>query len=313
MTAILAALAVSLMVLVALAVGAIALRSSEQARQLELARRLGPELTEEGPELFSPMRDEDQLASQLGDTGTRLTTFLRWSGEDLTVSQFLLVSGALGVLLPALLASVTTPWYAPLGLLGALLPTWWLSLRARQRSARISEQLPEALDLIARTLRAGHGFAEALRMVGDEVKEPLGSELLQTSEENRLGLDLRACLEGLNDRVPGNEELRFLVSTVLLHRETGGNLIEVMENLADTIRNRIVFERKVKALTAEVRMSATILQLLPVFAATALLLFEPDYLMPLVTTLPGRVMLGTAVVFMATGALVMRRIAAVRF
>jgi tight adherence protein B len=126
-----------------------------------------------------------------------------------------------------------------------------------------------------------------------------------------LGLELRECLEGLNNRVPESFELRLFTGAVMLNRDTGGNLIEILENLARTIRERVVFEGKVKALTAEVRASANILSSLPIGAAVLLAVVEPNYLIPLTEPGLGQYMVAGGFVSMSIGMYLMRRLAEV--
>jgi tight adherence protein B len=235
------------------------------------------------------------------------------AGEGSTVTQ--LVSSSSIAAVTGVMAAwfLFGGWGTLLGLLPGFLPLVILQRRIQARSMKLTEQLPEALDLISRALRAGHAFNDALRTAGAELPAPLGAELTHTSEEHRLGLSMRGCLDNLVERLPDNFEMRFFVSSVMLQRETGGNLVEILETISETVRERVIFEGKVEALTAEVRMSALILQLLPVGAAVILFIMEPQYLMPLIEPGLGRTMLGAAVALMATGSYVMRRISTVEF
>ncbi len=198
-----------------------------------------------------------------------------------------------------------------LGLLLGLIP--WVQLRVAMahRSTRLTEQLPDAIDRMGRTLRAGHAFADALRLSAAELPDPIGQELARVSEAHRLGVDLRACLEHFADRAPENFDVRLFVSVVLLHRETGGNPLETLDHLAETIRERLVFREKVRALTAETNASAAILASLPFVVAAALLVVRPEYLAPLLTTGMGRTLLAYAILSLVAGALAMRGFARV--
>lgn len=198
-----------------------------------------------------------------------------------------------------------------LGLLAATVPFLLLRSRARRRSAELTRQLPDALDRIARTLRSGHAFSDALRLAATELADPIGEELARVTETHRLGVDLRDALEALARRNADNFDLRLLVGAILLHRETGGNLVEILDQLAETVRERTIFHQKVRALTAEVNVSALILGALPFVVTVALFAIEPAYLVPLFHSTLGHAMLAGAGTSLVLGALLMRQIAAV--
>lgn len=197
------------------------------------------------------------------------------------------------------------------GALCVFVPLLLLRSRAIQRSTQLTLQLPDALDRIARTLRAGHAFSDALRLAATELADPIGEELARVSETHRLGVEMRQALENLCTRNSENFDLRLFVGAVLLHRETGGNLVEILDQLAETVRERTIFHQKVRALTAEVNVSAIILGALPFIVALALLGVQPDYLVPLFRTDLGQMMLVVAGTSLVVGALLMRRLAMV--
>ena len=291
--------------MLAMSLGWWAWQTRAEARREQLGRRVG-KITEKAVGL--KLREADQDA--WGIPG-HLARQLRQAGDQRTPTQMLIrmvLLGGGGLLL--------TMWLldGPAGSVGAVLgfiPYVMLRVRASQRSDRLTEQLPDAMDLIARTLRAGQAFSQALRVSAMELPAPIGEELEQVSEEHRLGRDLRECLEALLVRNPDNWELRLFVSSVLLQRETGGNLVEMLDQLATTIRERIVFLGKVQALTAEVRLSARILGLLPFVVAGIIILLRPGYLTPLFDTELGNSMVLGGVISLVVGGLVMRRLAAV--
>lgn len=277
-----------------------------QATSLELSRRLGP-VEVDVPVVWT--REVDATGRCLGPLGHHLHTMLLRAGSDHTVAEVVVLSVTLAVAGVAGMGLAVGMPQALLGALLALVPYGLLVRMGRLRSQRITAQLPDALDLMSRTLRSGHAFSDALRLVAEEMSGPLGDELRPAAEQHRLGIELRACLDGLVARVPDNFELRMFASSVLLHRDTGGNLIEILDHLADTVRERVVFEQKVLALTAEVRTSARILEFLPVGAAVLLSVVVPGYLLPMLQPGMGRNMLMFAVLSMVAGMLVMRRIA----
>lgn len=255
--------------------------------------------------------ERDPVARALGPFGRAVADLLAAAGSDLTVGPFLVLTGSLGVV--GVVAVGEGPWPAAVLLAAVLagLPTAWMVRRASRRSAQLSRQLPDALDLITRALRSGHAFSDALRQTASEIAHPLRDELLPIAEEHALGLELRECLEELIARNPRNQEFRLLSSAVMLHRQTGSNLIEILDQLAETVRDRVVFEQRVKALTAEVRTSAAILAGLPFLAAMALTLTAPRYLAPLGWPGMGRTMLLSGGLWMLVGLAMMRRVARV--
>lgn len=219
-------------------------------------------------------------------------------------------------LLWALGGGLLTVWLLPgpeklVGLLCAAVPLLHLRSRARGRAQQMTLQLPDALDRIGRTLRAGHAFSDSLRIAARELPSPIGDEFARVSETHRLGMDMRECLEELSNRHPKDFDVRLFVGAVLLNRETGGNLAEILDHLADTVRERLLFQQKLASLTAETKMSAVILGILPFFLGSVLLLLRPAYLLPLVSTDIGRMMLVGALASLAAGAASMRWLARV--
>ena len=208
-----------------------------------------------------------------------------------------------------------------------LMPTWLLALVlamicgvmpllivSRQRARRLNQiqlQLPEVADLIARSLRAGHALPSTLQMVAEEMPEPICSEFRLVSDEINYGLGLQAAMQRLAERVP-IEDLRFLVISVLIQRETGGNLAELMQNMANLIRERLKLLGQVKALSAEGRLSGWILFLLPIAMGLLLMLVNPGYVGKLFSDPAGQMMMAIAAVQMLLGGLWMRSIVNLR-
>jgi tight adherence protein B len=169
----------------------------------------------------------------------------------------------------------------PVALVGGALPSLVLAVRAQARSRKISEQLPEALDMMARSLRAGHAISGALQLVARELPPPVSVEFGRAFEEQRLGLPLEEAIRHMTERAPSNQDLKIFATSLLIQRETGGNLAELLGGLAETIRARYRFRGKLRALTAEGRMSATVLSLVPVAFVLMLQFTSPGYLVPL--------------------------------
>ena len=198
-----------------------------------------------------------------------------------------------------------------LGVVFGVVPVLILNAQASSRARLLSEQLPDALDLVSRSLQAGHGLADAMSLCAEEMPSPVADEFGRVFEENQLGRDLRTSFNTLSDRNPRNFDLKLFVSSVLLQRDTGGNLIEILGNISKTIRDRFVFEAKVRALTAEARISAIILGSLP-FAILGLIAWmRPNYLMPLWDDPFGNKLVAAALVWFAIGTLIMRNVSTV--
>ncbi|HEX8962457.1 MAG TPA: type II secretion system F family protein, partial [Rhodocyclaceae bacterium] len=180
----------------------------------------------------------------------------------------------------------------------------------RRRSARlrrIEQQLPDALDLICRALRAGHAFSAALQMVGEELPDPLGAEFRLTHEEVNYGVSLQQAMMNLMGRIPCMD-LRYFVIAVLIQRESGGNLTEVLANLAALIRERFKLQAKARVLATEGRLSAWVLSLLPFVVAGVINLVNPAFMRVLWTDPLGIRMVEAALGAMALGILWMRQI-----
>ncbi len=274
------------------------------AARLELAHRLG-----RAPAMQT--RPHQSAPEWMGGLGEMLQRLQLRAGED-GAPQALLARIVLSSLGGALLIGLVLGLRGVgLGLLFGLIPPLLLLREARARAAAITIQLPDALDLICRALRAGHALNDAVRQAAVEVPAPLSEELSTVSEQHRMGLELRDCLHELVARSEDNFDIRLFVSVVLLHRETGGNLIEVLSHLSETIRERLIFGEKVHALTAEVRVSAIILGTLPFFVTGILAIMRPGYLLPLITTDTGRAMLAVAMGSLFVGAVVMRQLSQV--
>lgn len=240
----------------------------------------------------------------------------RWHAQAaprMALRTYLLLSAGLasvGFLLPGL-------WSAPLGLLlaggvtGAALPFVWLYSQKQRRMAAFERQLPDALDLIARALRSGHAFFVGLKLVGEEFTDPIGSEFKRAFDEVSMGISVPEALENLAKRVDC-PDLRFFVTAVSVQRETGGNLAEVIEVLSGLIRKRFALYEKIRALSAEGRLSAYILFTLPLFVGTVLHVINPDYMRVLFTDPVGLNMLIAGLVMMTFGILVTKKLIVIK-
>ena len=173
----------------------------------------------------------------------------------------------------------------PLGASTPLLAV--LSARAR-RSTKLSDQLPDALEMIVRSLRAGHGVANGFKLVAGEMRPPVAVEFGRCFEEQQFGVTLKAALENMTRRVPDNLDLRIFAVSVAIQRDTGGNLVENLEQIAGTIRERYKFFGKLCALTAEGRWSGYMLGVLPFASLLFVMMYRAKYLRPLVDDPLGR-------------------------
>jgi tight adherence protein B len=239
--------------------------------------------------------------------------FLRQSGSTLRVDQLLVRSFAF-LLIGCLssLALMKSFWLAlALGLFFTCLPFLWLARLRGQRLGLLERQLPEAADLIARSLRAGHALPATLQMVADEMPSPISDEFRIVSSEINYGPGLQQGLQHLAERVP-LDDLRFFVISILIQRETGGNLAELMGNLATLIRQRLKFVRQIRSLSAQGKLSAWILFGLPIVMGGLLSVTNPEYIGKLITDPIGVQLLSASVAMQILGAFWMYRIIRIR-
>jgi tight adherence protein B len=214
----------------------------------------------------------------------------------------LFVTLSLHLVLPvALLLAVVT---------GAL-PAGYLYWLKSQRMAMFERQLPEALELVSRALRAGHAFSVGLKLVGEEAADPIGKEFRRVFEEVSMGVALPQALQNMTTRVDC-VDLRFFVTSVLVQRETGGNLAEIIDSLAGLIRKRFELHMKVKALSAEGRISGIVLFGLPLVLGLLLYKINPEYMGLLFTDPIGHNLVMVGSILMVTGAVVMKRMVAIK-
>jgi tight adherence protein B len=189
-----------------------------------------------------------------------------------------------------------------------MIPGLYIRRLQAKRLRRLEEQLPDALDIIVNALRAGYSLQAAMEFAGRELAAPLGPEFLRFYDEQRLGMDVRQALVRLEERV-GTADMKMLVTSLLIQRETGGNLAEVLGNLAALVRERVAFRGHVETLTAEGKLSARFLTALPVLLFIALTVLNPQYERTLWTTAEGRMMLLYGFGSLAMGYVILKRIA----
>jgi tight adherence protein B len=240
--------------------------------------------------------------------------FLEQSGSSISISRFASISVGVSIasFLGASLLTSAPIWFMfAVGLMGLVLPFLFLSRMRNKRMYAIEEQLPEAIDLISRAMRAGHAFTTSLQMVGAELTGPIATEFRIASEELNFGVPIEDAFMGLAVRVP-SDDMRFFVIAVLLQRETGGNLVEVLQNISRLIRERFALMGKVKVLAAEGKMSAWVLTLLPIGAGLGMYVTNPKMVGVLFTDPFGLKMVYGAGILMVLGVAWMWRLVKIR-
>jgi tight adherence protein B len=190
-------------------------------------------------------------------------------------------------------------------------PLLLLYYKEGKRASKFEEQLPDALDFISRALKAGHGISAAISMVGEELAEPAGAEFKITSDQINLGLSFSDALSNLADRIRSND-LNFLVISLVIQRDTGGNLSELLELISKTIRDRLKLKGKVRILASEGKISGWILTLMPFFLGLILYLIKPDYISHLWNTEAGIHMLSVASLMIPLGVFWMWKIVRIK-
>jgi tight adherence protein B len=216
---------------------------------------------------------------------------------------------ALGLLGATVTVLLQLPWLlAPIdGLLMFSLPWLWLWMKRSRRLKKFDSQMPDALELVARALRAGHSLSAGMHVVAEEMPSPICDEFGRVFEEQNLGIPIEESLKSLAERVP-NFDLKFFVTSVAIQRQTGGDLAEILDKIGYVVRERFRILGQVKALTGEGRLSGVVLIALPFALFAFMLNTKPDYVEPLWTTDLGKKMSAFAIVAQILGALVIRKI-----
>jgi len=241
--------------------------------------------------------------------GSALGRWIEQSGMKASVSGVLMIALVCAALM-ALVAGIVTraPWGLPVGgVLGFALPFLFLKIKRTRRMRTFEEQFPEALDLIARALKAGHAFATGLKMAADELPEPVGPEFRKTFDEQNFGLPMKDALDNLARRIP-ILDVRFFVTAVLIQRETGGNLAEILENLGFVVRERFKILRQVRVYTAHGRFTGYVLLALPAVLGIALSFINPEHMNMLFRERMGQMLLGAALVMQTIGFLWIKQV-----
>jgi tight adherence protein B len=298
----------------------------EQQAQQALHRRLKGELVLEGededeakPALVEVPRQQarrlEGLAAQAGGGILHyLAVQLERADMDMPPLRLAAIAAAIGVACAILFARLSPLWVVaiPFGLSAGWLPVAWVRAKANRRVAKFEEQFPEAIDLMARALRAGHAMTTGLALVAEELPDPVGAEFRLVYDRQNFGMSMPDALRQFADRVP-LLDARFFVTAVLTQRESGGNLAEILDNLGDVIRQRFRVKRQIKVVTAHARLTGWVLVLMPVVIALAMVIVAPEHILTLVNDPLGIQMTFVALVLWLVGYLAIRRLVDVEY
>jgi len=292
-------------------------RSSQLRARRKMLERVGPdEHKEKAPTALELFREAggsapgplDHMAGMLPRAGD-LRRLIEQSGLRWRPGRFVLLSllaslacGALGILFTGFVIFALPP-----AILGGTLPWLYARRRKAKRVAAFEEVFPEAIDLLGRAIRAGHAFSTALKMVADEMGDPLGLEFRRVFEEQKFGLPLEESLAGLAERID-LADVRIFNTGVLIPRQVGGNIAEILDNLARTIRERFTIQRQVRVYTAQGRFTGYLLAVLPIVIGFLIYLLNRDYMSILWAESIGRMFIATALLLQVVGFFVIRRI-----
>jgi tight adherence protein B len=250
----------------------------------------------------------DRLLGGTG-AGSWLANLIEQSGVAINPGTVITMSLGVGAGVGLLTLLFSHLWIAAFAaaLVGLTLPVAWLKIKRSRRMRRFEEQFPEGLDLLSRAIRAGHAFQSAMGMVADEMPAPVGVEFKKSFEQQNFGLPLKEALDNLAVRMP-LMDVKFFVTAVQIQRETGGNLAEILDNLAHVVRERFKILRQVRVHTAHGRFTGYVLLGLPAFLAVALMFISPEHMRTLFTVKMGQVMVMGAIVMQSIGFIWIRQV-----
>ncbi|OHB77753.1 MAG: secretion protein [Planctomycetes bacterium RBG_16_64_10] len=259
--------------------------------------------------LTSPLDSGTSMVEALLARLGNVRRLFQQADTTLSPTKFVAISAGLGFAASSAfaLAGIHPALIPLMAVLAALVPLAWLLLRRRKRLRTFAAQLPDALELMSRALRAGHSLASGFNLVAREMVNPIAKEFGRVFEEQNLGIPLDEALESMTERIP-NLDLRFFATAVVLQRQTGGDLAEILDKISRLIRERFALWGQVQALTGEGRLSGAVLLALPPFLFVVVWRLNPDYIVPLFTDPLGKKMLIGGVVMQLLGALAIRKI-----
>ena len=252
-------------------------------------------------EIVGPMPNMDRAANA-ALKGSGVERWLQQSGTAMTISAVILTTLMFGILAAVAVFMFTHLWWAAIAafVVGLGIQPMILKHKRTKRIYRFEEHFPEALDLLSRAVRAGHAFSAGMKMVADELDDPVGPEFRKSFDEQNYGLPLKESLNGLAERIP-LLDVKFFATAVLIQRETGGNLAEILDNLANVVRERFKIRRQVRVHTAHGRFTGYVLMALPAFLAVALMFINPEHMKLLFEEPVGQMMIVGCIFMQACG------------
>jgi tight adherence protein B len=265
-------------------------------------------------EKLSGVRAVQALLLRANGLSRPIERLITQSGLQITVGTLVMASvllGCLGYLVVKVLTHFTVLALAAAPLFASV-PFMFARWKRTRRFRMFEEQFPEAIELMARALRAGHAFPTGILMVADEIPSPVGAEFKLLYDRQNFGMPLSVALKGMAERVP-ILDARFFTTAVLTQRETGGNLSEILDNLAAVIRDRFKVKRQVRAVTAHGRITGWILAALPPVLALILSMMSPEYMKPMITDPLGINMLAVGGTMQVIGSLIIRKLVNIRY
>src|SRR5580700_2381759 len=243
------------------------------------------------------------------DRVSALQKVLAQGHVDVRAGNFLMLCAASSLLLAVVAyfagGNILFAWAGVV--LGFFLPYAYASHMRKKRFQKFEEKFPEAIDTLARAVRAGHAFTTAIEMIANEVSEPVAGEFRQLFEEQKFGLPVRDALLNLADRVP-LVDVKFFVTAVMLQRETGGNLAEILDNLSYVIRERFKIQRQVRVYTAQGRLTMALLMGMPPIIVIVMIVLNPSFIRPLFSDPIGHTLLVVGIILQTVGYFVIRKI-----
>lgn len=259
--------------------------------------------------LASPLDDEEGVAARIIAKFGNLQLLFEQADSPLTPSKFLIASAGIGFTgaVVAGLMGVHPGLLPAIGIACGLLPLLYIIFRRKQRLKKFGAQLSDALELVARALRAGHSLAAGIDLVSKEMTDPIAKEFGRVFDEQNLGVTMEDALRSLTERVP-NLDLKFFATAIILQRQTGGDLAEILDKIGKLVRERFQIWGQVQALTGEGRLSGVVLLALPPVLFVTVYRMNPDYVMPLFTDPLGKQMLIGGIISQIVGAVVIRKI-----
>jgi tight adherence protein B len=278
-----------------------AVRKAAERQPDEELELLRDEVLSEIPAFDNLLRRSERVSN--------LQIFLAQADLTMRAGNMILLCLASAIVVGIILRLVSgSTAFALVGVLvGALMPYSYASFRRGRRFHKFEELFPQAIDTLARAVRAGHALTTALELISNEVSEPVASEFRKLFEEQKFGLPVRDALINLTERMP-LVDVKFFVTAVMLQRETGGNLAEILDNLSYVIRERFKIQRQVRVFTAQGRLTMMLLMLLPPIIVTTMLVLNPGFIRPLFTDPIGHTLIVGGITLQTIGYFVIRRI-----